>query len=198
MNRLVYGGIGILLLAVGIGPIHLVEIQEKATLSHSVAISKVSAQVTKPLQPAEPKRLIIPVLNVNAPIQSMGLDEGKMAVPNNFSDIGWYKYGTIPGNKGSAVMGAHVDNGGSVRGVFKYLKDVAPGDDIYVTDTEGTTRHFRVSDRKVYPYQTKITDEVFLQNDKVRLNLITCHGKFLPKENTYNQRLVVFAELVTS
>lgn len=93
-------------------------------------------------------------------------------------------------------MGAHVDNGSNVKGVFKNLKKLKVGDDVYVTDDNGDALHFKITARKIYPYRTKITDEVFQRNDKVRLNLITCYGTFLPKENTYNQRLVIFAELV--
>jgi LPXTG-site transpeptidase (sortase) family protein len=164
--------------------------------SNIISVRKAEAQTLVLPKGIHPNKLIIPKLNVSAPVRAMGLDGAKMAVPNNFTDIGWYKLGAKPGEQGSAVMGAHVDNGGNVKGVFKNLKNLKVGDDIYVTDANNNALHFKITARKIYPYRTKITDEVFQRNDKVRLNLITCHGTFLPKENTYTQRLVVFAELV--
>jgi LPXTG-site transpeptidase (sortase) family protein len=162
-----------------------------------VSVPKAEAQTLVLPKGIQPNRLIIPDIKVNAVVRAMGLEEGRMAVPNNFTDIGWYKLGAKPGEQGSAVMGAHVDNGGNVNGVFKNLRKLKIGDDIYVTDAENNALHFKVTARKIYPYRTQVTNEVFLQNDKPRLNLITCYGTFLSKENTYDRRLVIFAELVT-
>jgi sortase A len=241
MNRVVGGGIGLMLLIIGFGSLsHFnfksnsslsdikvseaqsdehIEISEPKKSTSTVAIEKetkkqptlaqeikkevkkvASQVVTVPKVSAEvsyPQTLIIPRMNVAAPVIAMGLEEGRMAVPNNYTEVGWYKYGTIPGNVGSAVMGAHVDDGGRTNGLFKNLKILTIGDDIYVTDTNGNKLHFRVTERKVYDRKTQVTDYVFARNDKARLNLITCHGTFLPRENTYNQRLVIFAELVS-
>ncbi|MDQ3077150.1 MAG: class F sortase [bacterium] len=148
-------------------------------------------------EPARPQRLIIPAIRVNAPVVAMGVTpEGRMAVPDNFTHIGWYGLGTRPGTIGSAVMGAHVDNGGRVSGVFKKLQYLKIGNVIYSIDTNGATSTFKITSIKVYNYRTPVTNDVFLSNDKARLNLITCYGTWLPKENTYNKRLIVFAELV--
>ena len=67
---------------------------------------------------------------------------------------------------------------------------------VYIKNNTNGYFVFRVIDRKIYPYQTKVTEAVFAKEDKARLNLITCYGTWLPKKNTYNQRLVVFTELV--
>jgi LPXTG-site transpeptidase (sortase) family protein len=157
-----------------------------------LATKVAEAEVTMPL------KLLIPSISINASIVAMGLTkDGKMDVPNNFTEIGWYKLGAKPGEKGSAVMGAHVDNGGNISGVFKNLKNVKVGDEIKVLNSDGNYLVYKVTDRKIYDYRTTDTQEIFAKNDTSRLNLITCYGTFLPKENTYNQRLVVFAELVS-
>ncbi|MBA3550913.1 class F sortase [Patescibacteria group bacterium] len=157
--------------------------------------SKVSARVE---EPSRPQRLIIPAIRVNAPVVAMGVTpEGRMAVPDNYTHIGWYGLGTRPGTIGSAVMGAHVDNGGRISGVFKKLQYLKKGNIIQSIDTHGATSTFKITSIKVYNYRTPVTNDVFLSNDKARLNLITCYGTWLPKENTYNKRLIVFAELVT-
>jgi LPXTG-site transpeptidase (sortase) family protein len=191
-------GIGLLLVIAGLGFGSTQFSSNTEYLAEPiVSIPTAEAQTLVLPKGMRPNKLIIPDLKINASVRAMGLDEGRMAVPNNYTEVGWYKLGSKPGEQGSAVMGAHVDNGGKINGVFKNLKKLAVGDDIYVTDANNNALHFKVTARKIFPYQTKITDEVFMRNDKPRLNLITCYGTWLPKQNTYNQRLVVFAELVT-
>src|SRR4051812_45178718 len=55
-----------------------------------------------------PVRLIIPSLNVDTKVQDVGIGKsGNMAVPSNYTDAGWYRYGATPGQVGSAVMDGH-------------------------------------------------------------------------------------------
>ena len=59
-----------------------------------------------------PLRLLIPKIKVNATIQHVSITKkGAMAVPTNYTDVGWYRLCTIPGHTGSAVIDGHVDNG---------------------------------------------------------------------------------------
>jgi sortase A len=161
-------------------------------IKETLAVPETEAHV------AYPNNLIIPSIKVKASVLALGItSDGKMDVPNDFKNVGWYKFGARPGQVGSAVMGAHVDNGGAVSGVFKKLKNLKVGDDIYTTDSDGGTQHFKVVTTKVYNYKTQLTQDVFSRNDSARLNIITCYGTWLPKENTYNKRLVVFTKLVS-
>src|SRR3954465_14419705 len=51
-----------------------------------------------------PSRVEIPALKINAAVQSLGVVAGnRMQAPSNFRDIGWYKYGPVPGTSGTAV-----------------------------------------------------------------------------------------------
>lgn len=190
------GGISLLLLVTLIDPISLGDftIETKQQTKQAVA----SSTPTTVNQVSEPTQLIIPKIKVHSPVVAMGLTkEGKMAVPDNYTEVGWYKFGGRPGEKGSAVMGAHLDNGKNIPGVFKKLKYLNIGDDVYVKTSDGKTLQYRVISKKVYAYNAKETSEVFTQSDRARLNLITCHGTFMPKLNTYDQRIIVFTELVT-
>jgi sortase A len=146
-----------------------------------------------------PSRLEIPSVNIDAKVLQVGVGvSGNMAVPPNFIDVGWYKYGTIPGQLGSAVIDGHVDNGLALDGVFKHLGDVQINDDIYIVTNGGARRHFIVTDIQAYPYTDVPTDLIFNQADSARLNLITCEGAWVQGKKTYDHRLVVFAQLAQS
>jgi LPXTG-site transpeptidase (sortase) family protein len=142
--------------------------------------------------------LFIPKIEVDAPVLGLGLEpDGKMDVPDNYNDVGWYSLGTAPGEVGNAVLGAHVDNGADISGVFKNIKRLEIGDDIYTTDNSKERLRFKITKIERYDYQTRDTGEVFGNTGKRRLVLITCDGTFLPEKGTYDERLIVFAELVS-
>lgn len=144
-----------------------------------------------------PIRLRIPALGTDAEVQEVGVNaKGNMATPSNFTDVGWYKYGTPPGFTGSAVVAGHVDNGLSLPGVFKNLSTIKIGDDIYVEKKDGTEVRFRVADIQTYPYTDVPREFLFSRSDLPRLNLITCDGAWVRDAKTYDQRLVVYTELV--
>jgi LPXTG-site transpeptidase (sortase) family protein len=179
-------------------PTKIITEEEKTIVETPVKTTEPQAiSKKKVINPGYPYMLSIPAIKVSAGIKGMGLEEdGKMAVPDNYTEVGWYSLGTKPGRAGNAVLGAHVDDGSSVAGVFKNLKRLKVGDDIFVKDKDGNDLHYRVVERKIYDYREKNTDEIFGKTNKAMLNLITCHGKWLANENTYDSRLVVFAELV--
>lgn len=158
-----------------------------------------SAQSTEQAAPAvplsNPLRLRIPAISVNAAVQHVGVNAaGNMATPSNFTDVAWYKYGAAPGAPGSAVMAGHLNNALGLDGVFAELKDLKPGDEITVTREDGSEARFVVTETRVYPYD-QVPDIVFDPAGLAKLNLITCAGKWMKSLKTYDQRLIVFAEL---
>lgn len=143
-----------------------------------------------------PMRLSIPTLTIDANVQKVGVTKaGAMGVPNNFTDVAWYKYGTVPGQVGSAVIDGHVDNGLSLAGVFKHLSDIKVGDVIYIETASSTNLTFVVTDVELYPYKEVPLEKLFNQNDAAHLNLITCDGAWIAGEKTYDHRFVVYATL---
>ncbi len=176
-----------------------------ATLVHAVWYAPAdnlqvpATTTTARLVPPEeqPARLIIPAIEVDAAVQYVGVTaQGAMGVPNNFSDVAWYKYGTVPGERGSAVIDGHVDNGLSLAGVFKRLGELKPGDDVYIERKNGERTHFRVEAMETYPYQEVPLERVFNKDTDAYLNLITCGGSWIKTAKTYDQRLVVYTRLV--
>jgi len=147
---------------------------------------------------ATPAHIAIAKAKVNAKIVDVGITKtGNLDVPPNYIEVGWYKYGPLPGEMGSAVLDGHVDNGGKIPGPFKNLKKVKAGDDIVVTMTDGTVHRYKVSATDVYPTNKFPGKKIFLESGERYLKLITCHGKFIASKDTYDQRLVVTAVLVS-
>lgn len=145
-----------------------------------------------------PDRLNIPALDLDAIVLRVGVTpKGNMAVPPNYIDVGWYKYGTVPGQVGSAVFAGHVDNGLGFDGVFKHLNKLKIDDDIYVITKKGTRLHFIVEGIESYPYTEVPTNRLFKNSDAIRLNLVTCDGGWIQGEKTYDRRLVVYTKLVS-
>ena len=148
---------------------------------------------------ASPVRITIPSIGVNAKVVGVGITSaGAMATPINFVDTGWYKYGVMPGEIGSAVIAGHYESsvnsaGYSKGGVFEKLHSVVNGNYIYVSSGKRTQR-FVVTGSKVYK-KNDSTKAVFQSNGLRQLTLITCNGQWLKKEKTFSQRLVVTAQL---
>jgi LPXTG-site transpeptidase (sortase) family protein len=143
-----------------------------------------------------PIKITIPKINVDAKVVEVGISKkGNMATPNNFTDVGWYKYGPMPGSIGSAVIAGHVNNGLALPAVFFNLKNLTKGDDIYLTSSENKSMHFVVIKKEVYDFNSK-ADAVFADDSGRLLKLITCSGTWLEQYRTHNQRLVVIASLV--
>jgi sortase A len=71
-----------------------------------------------------------------------------------------------PGDPGNAVITAHRDTH------FRFLKDVAPGDELLVERADGGTRHFRIRTSYVADYR-----ELRLPRDTAvpTLTLVTCY-----------------------
>lgn len=154
--------------------------------------------VPRELPPSEePATMRIPKLNIDTKIQQTGLNaKGNMGVPTNYTDVAWYKHGTIPGQIGSAVIDGHVDNGLGLSGVFKRLSELKKGDDIYVVTKTGRELHFVVDEAVDYPYTAVPLEKLFSRKNDVWLNLITCGGSWVKSEKTYDRRFVVYTRLV--
>ncbi len=150
--------------------------------------------------PGKPVQLIIPAIGVNAHIESTGLawqNNGAMGVPTNFADVAWYNGGPVPGMPGSAVIDGHLDGKNVPQAVFYNLGKLKVGDLVEVVDTKGTTLQFRVVTTKTYAYDATTTDIFAGDSSKARLNLITCGGSWMKDKKLYDQRIVVFTELVS-
>lgn len=143
-----------------------------------------------------PLRLRIPVLALEAPIETVGVrPDGSMDVPRSLADVGWLKTAPAPGRPGTAVMSGHRDSARGAPAVFWNLGKLRPGDRLYVTDADGDELAFVVTEVAAYPLASFPGFRVFASADARALNLITCAGTFVPRRGMYDQRLVVYTRL---
>ncbi len=200
-------GIGILLLIAGLG-VGLVTItqtayseREELSIPTSEAIDAGFVQDPVDQEESLPSRIVIPKLGIDTDVQHVGISKkGNMAVPTNFTDVGWYKYGTMPGNDGSAVIAGHQTDSLSRPAIFGRLNELEPGDEIYIIREDGKKLVFEVRREEIMPYDTKgpKMEEIFNRKGDQYLNLITCAGEWLPQAKTNDKRLVIYAELANN
>ena len=165
-------------------------VNEKKVFQGSIFQSQIGSKVS----PNLPVRLIIPVIGVNAKIQYVGVTpEGTMAVPSNATDVGWFKLGPRPGEKGSAVIAGHLDKENGEAGVFINLYKLKKGDKLYTEDGRGTSITFVVQESRTY--DPGYANDVFSGTGSAHLNLITCDGVWDGTKKSYSKRLVVFADI---
>lgn len=134
-------------------------------------------------------------------IPSIGVDAAVVSVPRNENntywvpgwDVGHHGDSANPGEPGNSIYTGHVStiNAGKV---FNRLKEVKPGDAIYVyTKTHRTD--WVVTDVKSWE---KTENEFLAPTNEPRLTAYTCHGTFDWTIRDFSHRLVVTASLVSA
>jgi sortase (surface protein transpeptidase) len=144
---------------------------------------------------AVPQRIQIPKIGVDAIVESVGMDsQGRMDIPSNSDNTAWYNLGYKPGENGNAVIDGHLDKVSSAPAVFWNIKSLTEGDKIIITDANGSTYTFSVTNVVNYPWDNFPIKTVFGSADKPKLNLITCQGSWDQSSHNYSNRTVVFSE----
>ena len=143
-----------------------------------------------------PTGLRIPDLNIdNGPIKPVGVEpNGDFEVPIA-SEIGWYRFGSRPGQDGSNVLAAHIAYDGQ-DGVFRYLSTLEPGSIVEVVLEDGSVVSYETTERTTYEKVALPFDELFDKSGPDRLVLVTCGGNFDASAGSYDSNIVVFAKRV--
>jgi sortase (surface protein transpeptidase) len=125
------------------------------------------------------------------------LKDGSLSAPNNVNDAGWYEGSSKPGEGGAVLLDGHV-HGPTLPGTFYYLKDLVAGDKISITRGDGTKFTYQVVKKAQVPSGQVDMSSLLLPvtPGKAGLNLMTCGGKYLPKEQTYQDRVLIYAEQI--
>ncbi|MEV6617377.1 class F sortase [Streptomyces sp. NPDC051051] len=146
---------------------------------------------------AEPDRVRIPAIRVDAPVMQVGLDtDGWVGAPppEDPNLAGWFTGAVSPGEKGTAVVVGHVDN---MQGpaVFYGLGALKKGNHVEVTRRDGKTTVFEIYGVEVFEKNNFPGDRVYASKGAPELRVITCGGGF-SKANGYDGNVVAFARLV--
>ena len=146
-------------------------------------------------RPGLPIRLKIPSINVNAPIEHVGLaPDGAMDAPKERANVAWFELGRRPGENGSAVIAGHYGWENKQASAFDNLYELRPGDRLYIEDDRGTIISFVVRESRRYDPDADAGDVFGSGDGEAHLNLITCEGAWDKVSRTYSQRLVVFTD----
>jgi LPXTG-site transpeptidase (sortase) family protein len=144
---------------------------------------------------SRPVGLRIPGLGVSSLFVGLGLEpDGTLQVPKTAQAVGWYRDAPTPGERGAAVVTAHVD-WLHEKGVFHDLGRMRPGDEVTVDRADGAAAVFRVTGVEEYPKQHFPTEKVYGDTDDAELRLITCGGRFDPATGSYSDNVVVYARM---
>lgn len=142
-----------------------------------------------------PSALVIPTLGVEAPIDAVGvLADGGVEIPDDVSRVGWYRFGTTPGdNQGSAVLVGHRDGWNEGRGALYNVAALELGDEIVVRNEAGDQLTYTVVAREIFDKKVVPLGELFSERGDHRLTLISCIGYFSRDNGGYQQNVVVTA-----
>jgi Sortase domain len=151
------------------------------------------ATLTAPL----PVALRIPAIGVRTRLIRLGITrQGTLQVPGSPSVAGWYTASPRPGEIGSSIIAGHID---SYRGpgVFYRLRELHPGNQIYVQQADGRIAIFRVTAVHQYPKADFPTAAVYGPVPDAELHLITCGGTFDYARHNYLSNIVVYSTEVS-
>jgi sortase (surface protein transpeptidase) len=144
---------------------------------------------------ARPTGLVIPAIGVRTRLIRVGLTASHtLQGPTDVRVAGWYTGSPRPGGTGSAVIVGHID---STTGpaVFFRLRELRPGDLIYIERRHGRMAVFKVTAVRRFPKSKFPTAAVYGPVPNAQLRLITCGGTFDPTSGRYLSNVVVFAVL---
>jgi LPXTG-site transpeptidase (sortase) family protein len=168
-------------------PLPTADLPPKATTIKTVkpapTYKSTSVSFASALPHLTPTRLIIPAIELNAPIiatkrvnlEINGQSVTTWAVPDTFA-AGWHYTSALPGQIGNTVINGHSNVYGEV---FRYLERLQQNDEIIVY-VDDTAYHYHVTDRYLleeenlsWEFRTK-NIQLTMPTEDERLTLITC------------------------
>jgi LPXTG-site transpeptidase (sortase) family protein len=146
---------------------------------------------------ALPVSLTIPAIGVQTNLIHLGLaSDGTLQVPSTTKVAGWYTGSPRPGDVGAAVIAGHVDSVAG-PGVFFQLRQLHPGDLVYVKRADGSVAAFTVTNVQQYLKTQFPSAAVYGPVPDAELRLVTCGGTFDYATGHYLSNVVVDAVLDT-
>lgn len=198
MNKNHYLLVVVFVLSLAVGLVWLLQTQPQMPPAPllDIPVPAATEATTTMLTASAPMHLDIPAIELSASFtEPLALAEnGEVGVPDNYTDVGWYKFSPTPGQIGPSVILGHVD---SYKGpaVFWSIGKLTIGDEIMVTREDGSVATFVVEGLERYPQANFPTEKVYGNISYAGLRLITCSGTYNKGAKRYTHNLVVYAKL---
>ncbi len=159
---------------------------------------EVASPFSNYLEPVEavPVRLIAPAQSIDVEIIEVGVTaEGALEAPEDWSKAGWYTKSAFPGHKGNLIIDGHYDTSTGGAAAFWNLKNLKVSDKVVVADEFGVEHTYVVKELiHVSISDTDRLDKLNKHSGRT-LTLITCGGFWNPIVGTYDERLIIKAEI---
>ncbi len=130
-------------------------------------------------------------------VVDIGLDRaGLIEDPKEWNSVGWFTKSARVGEPGNLIVTGHYDDTLGQPAAFWQLKNVGVGDKVLVAGKLGNILSYSVTDSFYLDIDDPRRLEVLKNDSSVsEMTLITCSGKWIASEGTYDKRLVVKAQL---
>ncbi|HTT92903.1 MAG TPA: class F sortase [Acidimicrobiales bacterium] len=151
--------------------------------------------------------LVIPALQVRAPVVATGAVDGSMTIPADVHIVGWYDGtdttgGTTtsaptpwPGQAGVSLLAGHINWVGQGPGALYYIGQLVVGDPVEVIGSNGVATYWRVSQPPITTPKADLPADLFVNTGPPKLALVTCGGPFDSATGHYLDNVIVWTTL---
>ncbi|MEU3254323.1 sortase [Streptomyces sp. NPDC006997] len=147
---------------------------------------------TPALPASAPVRITARRIGLAARVEAVGTaEDGSVALPAGPDQVGWYTGSATPGERGNAILAAHLDST-SGPAAFYSLGALRKGDRITVEREDGHDAHFTVTAMRVYAKSAVPSQAVYGPTAHPQLTLITC-ADWDARAKNYRANLVITA-----
>jgi len=152
---------------------------------------------------SQPRYISIPKLNARkVRVQKVALDANNLiSMPKNIHDTGWFDKSATPGQGYGAVLINGHSTGSSKSGPFAKLGTLQPSDTVTIERGDGKKFSYVVVENMSMPLEevnaTGMKKMMLPYDDnKEGLSLITTAGKWVPKIQQFDHRIMLRAVIV--
>lgn len=161
---------------------------QQSVVTEQAAQKPVVATAKATQAPIKGDNLSIATLGFQAPVVPVGLTSSNAIDVPAGPQVGYWNGSSRPGTPGAVFLDGHVD------GVFARLHKVSAGQTIQLS-YGGTSYSYVIVHKEIVQLAgIDMNRALSVYGSALEgLNIMTCAGKYIPSQGTYDQRLVIYA-----